>query len=63
LRSLLWKVGAVVRTSARRIGFDLSETWPHWDLWVRVEAALARFVSAYRAGEGRAGSACAAVPM
>lgn len=63
LRSLLWKVGAVVRTSARRIWFDLSETWPHWDLWIRVEAALGRFVSAYRAGEGRAGSACAALPM
>ncbi len=63
LRQLLWKVGAVVRTSARRIWFDLSETWPHWGLWVRVEAALARFVSAYRAGEGRAGGACADLPM
>ncbi len=63
LRQLLWKVGAVVRTSARRIWFDLSQTWPHWNLWVRVEAALGRFASAYRAGEGRAGSACAALPM
>ncbi|MGH7224478.1 MAG: IS1380 family transposase [Gemmataceae bacterium] len=63
LRSLLWKVGAVVRTSARRIWFDLSETWPHWDLWGRVAEALDQFVTAYRAGQARAGSCRAALPM
>jgi hypothetical protein len=44
LRQRLWKVGAVVTTSARRIWFHLSETWPHWNLWERVQAALTRFV-------------------
>jgi len=44
LRLRLWKVGALVRTSVRRIWFHFSETWPHQDLWVRVHQALADFV-------------------
>jgi hypothetical protein len=48
LRQRLWKIGAVVTTSARRIWFHLSETWPHWDLWVRVQAALDNFAQRFR---------------
>jgi hypothetical protein len=44
LRQRLWKIGAVVTTSARHIWFHLSETWPHWDLWERVQAALTSFL-------------------
>ena len=47
LRQMLWKVGAVVTTSVRRISFHISETWPHWDLWNRIEAALERFVERF----------------
>jgi hypothetical protein len=44
LRQKLWKVGAVVVSSARRVWFHLSETWPYRDLWVQVLAAVQRFV-------------------
>jgi hypothetical protein len=41
-RLRLWKVGALLKTSVRRIWFHLSETWPHLDLLFRVHrAALA----------------------
>jgi hypothetical protein len=30
----LWKVGAVVQTSVRRIWFHFSETWPHQQLFI-----------------------------
>jgi hypothetical protein len=39
LRALLWKVGARVVTTARRIGFHFSETWPFRDLWSRAHEA------------------------
>lgn len=48
LRQLLWKVGAVVKTSVRRITFHISETWPHWDLWTRIQTALDHFVERFR---------------
>jgi hypothetical protein len=48
LRQKLWKVGAVVQTSARRIWFHISETWPHQDLWVRVYQAMQEFVQTLR---------------
>ena len=38
-RSMLWKVGARVVTSARRIWFHFSETWPFRNLWSRVHEA------------------------
>jgi DDE family transposase len=44
-RQRLWKVGAVVLTSARRIWFHFSESWPYRDLWVRVHEAVTAFVS------------------
>jgi hypothetical protein len=39
LRLLLWKVGARVITTARRIWFHFSETWPFHDLWSRAHQA------------------------
>jgi hypothetical protein len=44
LRQKLWKVGAVVKTSVRRIWFHFSESWPHRDLFVRVYQAVQHFV-------------------
>jgi hypothetical protein len=44
LRQMLWKAGAVVKTSVRRIWFHFSETWPHRDLFVRVYQAVQHFV-------------------
>jgi len=44
LRQKLWKVGAVVQTSVRRIWFHFSETWPHRELFVRVYQAVQAFV-------------------
>jgi Transposase DDE domain group 1 len=41
-RQRLWKVGAVVTTSVRKIWFHMSETWPYAGLWQRAHiAALA----------------------
>jgi hypothetical protein len=48
-RQRLWKVGAWVHRSARRIWFHLSETWPCRGLWPRVQAALRRLVSELQA--------------
>ena len=48
LRQKLWKVGAVVKTSVRRIWFHFSETWPHRDLFVRVYQAVQDFVQSLR---------------
>jgi hypothetical protein len=48
LRQKLWKVGAVVKTSVRRIWFHFSETWPHRHLFVRVYQAVQDFVVSLR---------------
>jgi hypothetical protein len=45
LRSRLWKVAAVVKTSVRRIWFHFSAVWPNGELWVRVQQALMQFVA------------------
>src|SRR6266545_329075 len=44
LRQRLWKVGAVVVTSVRRVWLHVSETWPYRGVWLRVQAAVAHFV-------------------
>jgi Transposase DDE domain group 1 len=44
LRQRLWKIGAVVVTTARRVWLHLSETWPYRELWARVVAAVQGFV-------------------
>ena len=48
LRQKLWKVGAVVRTSVRRIWFHFSETWPHQQLFIQVHGAVRQFVDSLR---------------
>jgi hypothetical protein len=48
LRQRLWKLGAVVVTSPRRIWLHLSETWPNQDPWQRVLAAVQGFVDQVR---------------
>jgi hypothetical protein len=50
LRQRLWKVGAVVVSSARRVWFHLSETWPYREVWRRVLAAVHTFVGAVATG-------------
>jgi hypothetical protein len=45
LRQRLWKVGAVVVTSARRIWLHVSETWPRRGLWQRVQEAVRGYVA------------------
>ena len=45
LRQKLWKVGAVLVTSARRICLHVSATWPGQALWRRVHEEVARFVA------------------
>jgi hypothetical protein len=49
LRQKLGKVGAVVRTSARRIGLHFSQTWPYRALWQRVQQALVALVGQVQA--------------
>lgn len=48
LRQRLWKVGAVVQTSVRRIWFHCSTSWPHRELFVRVYRAVQHFVQRLR---------------
>jgi len=45
LRQRLWKVGAVVKTSVRRIWFHFSETWPQRAFFVQVYQAVRQFVA------------------
>jgi hypothetical protein len=63
LRQRLWKVGAVVCVTARRITFHLSEVWPGRELWGRVQAAVAGFVSRLQEEGPPPQAACAALPM
>lgn len=53
VRPRLGKVGAVVGTSARRIGRHVSETWPYRGVWLRVQAAVETFVNRYDAARRR----------
>jgi hypothetical protein len=45
LRQRLWKVGAVVVTSVRRIWLHLSASWPGQAMWGRVLSAVRTFVA------------------
>jgi Transposase DDE domain group 1 len=45
LRQKLWKVGAVVKTSVRRIWFHFWERCPHRHLFVQIYQAVASFVA------------------
>lgn len=63
LRSRLWKVAAVVKTSTRRIWFHCCATWPYQELWCQVRQALAQFVSAVRQARTVMPAAGADLPM
>ena len=47
-RQRLWKVGAVVVTTARRIWFHCATNWPYRALWTRVHEAAMRHVAQLR---------------
>jgi len=49
LRQRYWKVGAVVVTTARRIWFHVSASWPNRTVFIRVYEALRQFVTTLRA--------------
>ena len=51
LRQRLWKVGAVVVTSAQRIWLHVSETWPGQRVWEQVHRAVTVFVAQLSAGQ------------
>lgn len=48
LRQRLWKVGAVVKTSVRRIWFHISTSWPNRRLFERVYMAVQQYVVSVR---------------
>lgn len=48
LRQRLWKVGAVVQVSVRRVWFHISASWPDRDLFQRVCVAVRKFVNPFR---------------
>jgi hypothetical protein len=50
LRQRLWKVGAVVVTGVRRIGFHFSATWPYRAVWCQVLSCVASFVGQVSSG-------------
>jgi|SRR5579883_1823794 hypothetical protein len=45
LRQRLWKVGAVVRVRAQRLWLQVSASWPHRELWLRVVEAVRAFTA------------------
>ena len=49
LRQRLWKVGALVQTTVRRIWFHFSASWPYRELWQRVARAVRAFATEVRA--------------
>lgn len=62
LRQRLWKVGAVVVTSARRIWLHLSETWPGRAVWGRVLSAVGAFVAQVQSARPALPSASQVLP-
>lgn len=48
LRQHLWKVGAVVKTSVRRIWFHVSTSWPNRRLFERVYVAVQQYLASLR---------------
>jgi hypothetical protein len=48
LRQRLWKVGAIVQTSVRRIWLHISASWPHRELFIRVYQAVQQFLESFQ---------------
>ncbi|MGH3784604.1 MAG: IS1380 family transposase [Pseudonocardiaceae bacterium] len=63
LRQRLWKVGAVVQVSVRRIWFHFSESWPQRALFVRVYEAIQAFVARLAAPALAASSETPVLPV
>jgi hypothetical protein len=62
-RQRLWKVGAVVVTTARRIWFHFSETWPYRETWLQVHEAAMNFVQELRQRTTAAPCSASTTPM
>jgi hypothetical protein len=63
LRQQLWKVGAVVKTSVRRIWFAFSQTWPPRQLFVAIYQAVRGFVAQLRGEEAGVLAEAALLPL
>lgn len=63
LRQRLWKVGAVLVSSPRRLWLHVSETWPGRRLWEQVHRAVTAFVGQVREGQTPVPTAVAGLPM
>ena len=63
LRQRLWKVGAVVKTSVRRIWFHFSETWPARELWVRAHQAVMAWLDRFSDRSDAVPQAAISLPM
>jgi len=63
LRQRLWKVGAVLLSSPRRLWLRLSESWPYGGLWGRVLREVQGFVAQLQGRADRVPAAAAAPPM
>jgi hypothetical protein len=62
LRQRLWKAGAVVVTSPRRIGLHFAASWPYQGLWRRVASAVQNGVQQWPGGAARALPAAGGLP-
>jgi hypothetical protein len=63
LRQHLWKVGAVLVSGVRRIGLQVSATWPHQELLGRVLAAVHTFVARQASGSAAMSGGLGTLPM
>ena len=61
LRQRLWKVPAVVVTSARRVWVQVASTWPYQDVWPRVPQAVRRYVACWQQRLGPSSSSGASL--
>jgi hypothetical protein len=63
LRTRLWKVGALVQTSARRVWLHVSASWPQRHLFVGVCQAVLQFVQSLTAPARAAPASLDPLPM
>jgi hypothetical protein len=63
LRSRLWKVGALVQTSTRRVWFHVSANWPQRAVFVQVSRAVRQFVHSQTPQARAAPQPVLALPM
>jgi len=63
LRQRLWKVGAVLVSSPRRLWLHVSETWPGRPIWEAVHRAVRAFVGQVLGRQQPAPPVTAELPM